>query len=57
MSDEFFVPIAAMLSGLGLWALFMTARALNGTVRSWSPQAEAGLCLMAGGLIVFSGVR
>ena len=57
MSGKFFIPIAAMLSGLGLWLLFMIARALSNTVRSWSPQAETGLCLVAGGFIVFSGVR
>ena len=57
MSDKFFVPIAAMLAGLGLWVLFMIARALSSNVRAWSPTAEAGLCLAAGGLIVFSGVR
>jgi hypothetical protein len=57
MSDKFFIPIAAMLLGLGLWLLFMIVRAFSSTVRSWSPTAEAGLCLAAGGLIVFSGVR
>jgi len=57
MSDKFIVPIAAMLSGLGLWAVFMVARALRSTVRSWPPQANAALALTAGGLIVFSGVR
>lgn len=57
MSDKFFIPIAAMLSGLGLWVLFMIVRAFSDTVRSWSPQADAALALAAGGLIVFSGVR
>jgi hypothetical protein len=57
VSDKFFVPIAAMLLGLGLWIVYLIVRALSSSVRSWSPQAEAGLALVAGGLIVFSGVR
>jgi hypothetical protein len=57
MEDKYIVPIAAMLAGLGLWVVYLIVRALSSTVRAWPAQAETGLCLFAGGLIVFSGVR
>lgn len=57
MDDKFFIPIAAMLAGLGLWIMFLIVRAFSGSVRDWPIQAETGVCLVAGGLIVFSGVR
>lgn len=55
MDDKFLVPIAAMLAGLGLWIVYLIVRAMSSSVRAWPPQAETGICLVAGGLVVFSG--
>jgi ABC-type iron transport system FetAB permease component len=57
MEDKYIVPIAAMLAGLGIWVVYLIVRALSSSVKAWPTQAETGLCLFAGGLIVFSGVR
>ena len=55
MGDEFFVPIATMLAGLGVWIVYFGARMFSDAVRNWSSQAEMGLALVVGGLIVVSG--
>ncbi len=52
---EFFIPIATMLAGLGVWIAYVGARAFSDAVKNWSSQAEVGLALVVGGLIVVSG--
>jgi hypothetical protein len=54
MDSPFFVPIAAMLTGLGTWVAYLIARAASATVKGWPSQVPAGLALAAGGLIAFS---
>jgi hypothetical protein len=55
MDSKFFVPIATMLGGLGVFVAFAIWYALAGKAAAWSPWLVAGVCLVAGGLIVFSG--
>jgi hypothetical protein len=55
MDSRFFVPIAAMLGGLGVFVAFAIWYAAVGKGTPRSPWLVAGVCLVAGGLIVFSG--
>ena len=55
MDSKFFVPIAAMLGGLVVWVVFLIWHAVAGKTGG-APWLDATLCLVAGGLIVFSGV-
>lgn len=55
MDSKFFVPVATMLGGLGAFVAFAVWYAVAGKGASWSPRLVAGVCLAAGGLIVFSG--
>jgi hypothetical protein len=55
MDSKFILPIATMLGGLALWVAFLIWRAVSGGAAG-SPLLEAAVCLLAGGLVVFSGV-
>ena len=55
MDSKFFVPIATMLGGLALWVAFLIWHAAAAKTGG-APWLDATLCLVAGGLIVFSGV-
>lgn len=55
MDSKFFVPIATMLAGVGVFVAFAIWHALAGKSIAWSPSLAAGVCLAAGGLVVFSG--
>jgi hypothetical protein len=55
MDSKFFVPIATMLGGLGVFVAFSIWYAVAGNAPAWSPWLTAGVCLVAGGMIVFSG--
>ena len=55
MDSKFFVPIATMLGGLVVFVAFAIWYALAGKANAWSPWLVAGVCFVAGGLIVFSG--
>ena len=52
---KFFVPIAAMLAGIIVFVVFAIWYARAGKTNAWSPRLVTGVCLVAGGLIVFSG--
>ncbi len=55
MDSKFFVPIATMLAGVGGFVAFAIWHAVAGKQNVLSPWLAAGVCLVAGGLIVFSG--
>ena len=55
MDSRFFVPIATMLGGLIAFIAFAVWYALAGRSNALSPWLAAGVCLVAGGLVVFSG--
>ena len=55
MDVSFFVPIATMLAGIVVFVAFAVWHALAGKRNAWSPRQVAGVCVVAGGLIVFSG--
>jgi hypothetical protein len=55
MDSKFFVPISTMLGGLALFVAFAVWYAFAGKGATLSPWLVAGVCIVAGGLIVFSG--
>ena len=55
MDGKFFVPITTMLAGVVVFVGFAIWRVLVGKPNAWSPWLIAGVCLVAGGLVVFSG--
>lgn len=55
MDSKFFVPVATMLAGIGVFVAFAVWHALAGKPNAWSPWLAAGVCFATGGLIVFSG--
>ena len=55
MDDKFFVPIATMLAGVAVFVAFALWHALAGSHNARSLWPVVGVCLAAGGLIVFSG--
>jgi hypothetical protein len=55
VNSKFFLPIATMLGGVGVFVAFAIWYAVAGQPISPSPWLIAGVCLVAGGLIVFSG--
>jgi fatty acid desaturase len=55
MDGKFFVPIATMLAGVVVFVAFALCNAVAGKSIAVSPWPVAGACLVAGGLIVFSG--
>ena len=55
MDSKYLVPIATMLGGLGVFVAFAIWYATVGKAIARSPLLIAGVCLVAGGLIVFSG--
>jgi hypothetical protein len=57
MEKKFFVPAVSMLAGVFVWIVFLVFHETVGEVNGWSTWLEMGLCLAAGGLIVFSGFR
>ena len=57
MTNKFFVPAATMVAGMLIWVAFLVLHETGIGVTGRSPWPEAGLCLVAGGLVVFSGVR
>jgi zinc transporter ZupT len=54
MGGRFFIPIAAMLVGLGIWIAYFVAHAVSDAVKHSPPQVDMGLAVVAGGLIVVS---
>jgi hypothetical protein len=55
VDSKFLVPVATMLAGIGVFVAFAIWGAIAGKANAWSPRLAAGVCLVAGGLIVFSG--
>jgi len=55
MDSKFLVPIATMLSGVVVFATLAIWYAASGKANAWSPWLVAGVCLVAGGLVVASG--
>jgi hypothetical protein len=55
MDSKYFLPIATMLAGIVVFVVFAIAHALAAKPNAWSPWLLSGVCLAAGGLIVFSG--
>jgi hypothetical protein len=55
VDSKFFVPIATMLAGIVVFIAFAIWNAMAGRHNAWSPWPAAAVCLLAGGLIVFSG--
>ncbi len=56
MDARFVVPVSTMLTGLGLWLVYIIAHAFSSAVRAWSVPAELAVAIVTGGLVVFSGV-
>ncbi len=56
MEPRFIVPVSTMLAGLGLWLVYVIARALSKAVKAWPASAELAVALVTGGLIVISGI-
>lgn len=57
MTSKFFVPIASMLAGFVVWVALLVWHAMASRLGGSWPWLGTGLCLAAGGLIVFSGFR
>jgi hypothetical protein len=55
VDSKFFVPIATMLAGVIGFVAFAIWFAATGRRRPLSPRTLAGVCLVAGGLVVASG--
>ncbi len=55
MDDKFFLPIATMLAGIVVFVAFAVWYALADKPNPGSLWPVVGVCLAAGGLIVFSG--
>ncbi len=55
MDARFIVPVSTMLTGLGLWLVYVVARAFSRTIRAWPVQADVVVAVVTGGLVVFSG--
>ena len=55
MDGKFFVPIATMLAGVVVFVTFAIWYAARGRLKQLSPWVVAGVCLVAGGLVVASG--
>jgi hypothetical protein len=55
MDGKFFVPIATMLAGVVVFVTFAIWYAARGRRKQLSPRVLAGVCLVAGGLVVASG--
>jgi hypothetical protein len=55
MDSKFLVPIATMLGGLAVFVTFAIWYAARGRLKQLSPRVLAGVCLVAGGLVVASG--
>jgi hypothetical protein len=55
MDSKFFVPIATMLSGVVVFVAFASWYAARGRLKQLSLRVLAGVCLVAGGLVVASG--
>jgi hypothetical protein len=55
VNGGFFVPIATMLGGVVVFVSFAIWHALVGKRKALSPWLAAGVCMVAGGLVVFSG--
>lgn len=57
MGNKFFVPAVTMLAGVLVWVAFLVLYEAVGGMNEQSLWLGAGLCLAAGGLVVFSAVR
>jgi len=55
VDDKFFVPIASMLAGVIVFVAFAIWYALAEKPNAGSLWPVVGVCVAAGGLIVFSG--
>ena len=56
MDSKFLVPIATMLAGVVVFVAFAIWYAARGRQKQLSPRVLAGVCLLAGGLVVASGL-
>ncbi len=57
MSNRFLLPAATMLVGIIIWVVFIVLHGANGWVHELSPWSDLAASLLAGGLIVYSGIR
>jgi hypothetical protein len=57
MKNKFFIPVAAMLAGIVVWVIFLILHETGIVLNPHSLWQSAISCLIAGGLIVFSGIR
>jgi hypothetical protein len=57
MTNKFFIPAATFLAGLFIWIGFLVFYELGNGMNGGSLWRAAGMCLVAGGFIVFSGAR
>jgi hypothetical protein len=57
MTNKLFVPVATMLAGVLVWVALLVLHEVSGGTNGRSLWLGAGLCLAAGALVVFSGVR
>jgi energy-converting hydrogenase Eha subunit C len=55
-SNKFFVPAATMLTGLFAWIVFLVLHEVVGGIFEQSVWLGAGLCLVVGGLILYSAI-
>jgi hypothetical protein len=57
MEKKFIVPAATFLAGVFIWVAFLVFHELGGGMNEKSLLLDAGLCMVAGGLIAFSAAR
>ena len=57
MEKKFIVPAVTFLAGIFTWVAFLVLHESGGGVSDNSLLMDAGLCLVAGGLITFSAAR
>ena len=55
MDDSFVWPAGVMLAGVAVWIVLVVWHASIARLREWPPWLEPGMCLLAGGLVLFSG--
>ncbi len=55
MDSKFILPIATMLAGIVVFVAFAVWYAARGKQKQLSSRVLAGVCLVAGGLVVASG--
>jgi hypothetical protein len=55
-NNKFFVPAATMLTGLFAWIVFLVLHEAVGGIFEQSAWLGIGLCLVVGGLILYSAI-